>query len=199
MNNALPPLGVPPYQYYRSTTPSTLGMLSIVFGSLIAATSAFGLAAGKQLGSMMQHSGSQAEAYDRFISETHTVSMVQSSVFLIMSLALIYIGVGQRKYMHWALGATKKWAVVGLAFLVINLIMTLAVVSPAMDRFIADISHGLGTDIPMGGMMKVGSFMGVVLYAAFPIVLLSSFRKPQNVIAMDQPPAGVPTATVVKS
>jgi uncharacterized membrane protein (DUF485 family) len=182
-------------QMYRSNTPKTLGVLSIVFGSIIAAMSAIGLAAGKQFGSMVQAHGNEA-AFDRFIAETHAVSVLQSTAMLVMSLLLIYIGTGQRKYMRWASGASVKWGIAALVYLVVNAIVQFTVVMPALDRFMTEISHA-NIDVPVGAIMKVSQFIGLAMYAAYPIVMISAFRKPHNIASMDQPPPTMPTATVV--
>jgi hypothetical protein len=123
--------------------------------------------------------------------------VVQGIVMSVMSLALIYIGVGQRKYQRWAASASVKWGILALLWLVVYLVLQFVVVLPALDRFMDAISHGAMRDMPVGGMMKFGAFLGMAMYAPYPIILIAVFRKPQNIAAMDQP--SLPTATVVKS
>jgi hypothetical protein len=190
-------MGYPPPMPRKSGTPRTLGMLSIIFGSIIGAMSLFNLVAGKQLGLMMQPTSSQKELFERFTDEVHTVSMVQGAVMLVMSIVLIYIGTGQRKYMRWAAGASVKWGIVALLYLVANAVIQFTVVIPATNRLMESISHGGLASVPMGGIMKFAAFLGIAMYAAFPIILISAFRKPHNIAAMDQP--SLPTATVVSS
>ncbi len=185
----------PNMQMYPSSTPRTLGMLSIIFGALISALSAVNLLVGQQLGTMLQAPAGHREDLERFAAETHSLSMFQGSVMLVMSLALIYIGVGQRKYMRWAVGATIKWSIAALVYLLVQAVLQLVYMVPAMDRFLDAVSHGGHMLVPIGPMMKVGMLVGVAMYAAFPIILIASFRKPHIAAAMNQPT--FPTATVV--
>ncbi len=157
--------------------------------------SLFSLVAGKQLGSMMQTKASQREAFERYMGEIHSVSLLQSAVMLVMSVILIYIGLGQRKYMRWAAGASVKWGVAALLYLVAILIVQFVVVLPALDRFMQEVSQGLGAQLPMGGIMKVSLFLGLAFYAPFPIILIVAFRKPNTLAAMDQPT--LPVATLL--
>jgi hypothetical protein len=195
MNPRLP-LGPHGYPVPKPAAPRTLGTLSIIFGSIVGAMSLFSLVAGKQLGSMMQTTGSQKAAFEQYMSEIQTVSMVQSGVMLVMSLALVWLGLGQRRYQRWAAAASVKWGVLALGYLVMMLIVQFVVVVPALDRFMAAISHGMGAQLPMGGIMKISLFLGLAFYAPFPIILILQFRKPKNLEAMNEPQ--LPTATVVR-
>ncbi len=183
-------------QQYRSGTPRTLGLLSMIFGGIVAVMSFFGLVAGSQFGGMMQTTASQKEYFDVYMAQTHTVAVAQSAVMLLMSVILIFIGNAQRKYLRWAVGATVKWSLAGLVYLVLNAIVQFVVVMPALDRFIASISHGGLESLPMGGIMKFSALIGIAMYAAYPLVMLSAFRKPHNIASMDQPALPTATATV---
>ena len=195
MNPAYSPAGYGMHQQYRSGTPRTLGLLSIIFGSIVAVMSFFGLVAGTQVGGMMQTTASQKEYFDIYMEQTHTVAVAQSAIMLLMSIILIYVGTGQRKYMRWAVGATMKWSIAGLVYLLANAVVQFTVVMPALDRFVASISHGGLESLPMGGIMKFSALIGIAMYAAYPLVMIAAFRKPQNVASMDQP--AIPTATAL--
>jgi hypothetical protein len=196
-----PPPGYPPPGYgyppgyapppTKSTTPRTLGTLSIVFGALIAFLSLIGLVAGKQFGSMMRVQPSQRDAFNAYLHEVHGASMAISTLMLVMSLILVAVGIGQRGYRRWAVQASVAWGIAALVVLVINAVVQFTVMIPALDRFIAAITHGGRIVVPMGGIMKVSAIMGLVFYAPFPIILISAFRKAANVTAMDQPPLPV--------
>lgn len=185
------PYGYPPM---KSSTPRTLGLLSMIFGGLVTATSLFGLLAGKQLGTFSVQP-SQREAFDRYLQEIHGYSMVQAAIMLVMSVALFYIGTGQRSYKRWAAGASVKWAIAAFAVLVFNVIGTVVWVMPAMEHLMQNLPHGRVDTGPIAAGMKIGMVVGLGAYLPYPIVLLSAFRKPEVVAAMDQPPA-LPVAEV---
>jgi hypothetical protein len=183
----------PPYATYKPAAPRTLGTLSIVFGSIVAALSVFGLLAGTQLGTMMQPDGTQREAFERYSAHIHWVGQANNLALLAMSILLIYIGRGQRSYARWAASASVKWALAGLGWLAVTVVLHFVVVAPALDEFVTSISHHLN-GVPMGGIMKFGALLGYLFYAPYPIILLVTFRKPHIVAAMSEP--SLPTAIV---
>jgi hypothetical protein len=184
---------MPPYSNLKPGAPRTIGTLSLVFGSIVAALSLFGLVAGTQLGMMMQPDGSQRDAFERYSAEIHWVGQANNLALLAMSVLLIYISRGQRSYARWAAAASVKWGVAGLAWLVITVVLHFIVVAPAMDEFVAAIGNRFN-GVPMGGIMKFGALIGYAFYAPYPIILLVTFRKPHIVAAMSEPP--LPTAIV---
>jgi len=183
--------GPPP----RSTTPKTLGTLSMVFGGIVAFLNLINLAIGKQLGGFSQVNADQKEAYDHFLSEVHGTTMALASMMLVMSIALFVIGTGQRGYKKWAAPASVVWGVLALVCLLVNLIVQLTVVMPALDRFIETISHG-NMPLPIGTIMKVSAVFGLAFYAPYPIVMIVSFRKPDVLAAMGGPATENPAANV---
>jgi hypothetical protein len=184
---------LPPYPNFKPSAPRTLGTLSIVFGSIVGVFSLFGLLAGTQLGMMMQPDGSQREAFERYTSEIHGVGLANNAAFLVMSLVLLYIGTGQRKYARWAGAASVKWGMAALCWLAVFAVFHFTVVMPAMDRYLGAISHQLN-GMPLGGIMKFSSVLAIAIYAPYPIILIATFRKPHIVAAMSEP--SLPTAIV---
>ncbi len=178
--------GYAPMPPQRSTTPRTLGTLSMVFGGLVVATSLFGLLTSGRVGSFMHVDASQQPAFDRYVDEIHTPSMIVSATMLVMSIWLFVIGTGQRAYKRWAVKQSLAWGAVAILVVIGNFIVQLTVIMPALDRFIDAISHG--ASVPASGAMKFGIVLGVGFYVPYPIVMLTSFRKPHIVEAMDQPP-----------
>ena len=168
----------------RSTTPKTMGTLSMVFGGIVTVTSGLGLALGKQIGQFSQVNESQKEAFDAYLREIHGTSMALSAMMLVMSIALFVIGTGQRGYKKWAIKASQVWGAVALVCLLVNLTVQITVILPALDRFIERISHG-GVKLPIGGIMKVSTVIGVLFYAPYPIIMITAFRKPEVKAAMD--------------
>jgi hypothetical protein len=182
-----------PHPMMKPSAPRTLGTLSIVFGSIVAVFSGFGVLFGTTLGGMMQPSGIQREAFERYSADIHTVSFANNLAMFVMSLLLIYIGGGQRKYAPWARTASVKWGLAALGWLMVFGIVTCTVVFPAMERFVAEIAgqlHG----VPMGGIMKFSMLFVLVLYGPYPIILITAFRRPHIVAAMSEP--SLPTAIV---
>lgn len=179
-----PPGMVPPGygQPVRPSSPKTLGVLSIVFGSLAAAGTLFGLVTSG--GSVFRPSGVSSAAWRHYLDQVGTVTMIMSAVMLAMSVALIVIGAGQRGYKRWAGKASVWWALAGLVILAIQLVVNLTVVAPAMERVFADLPRMARETANAAG--KVSAFLALALYVPYPIILLVTFRKPAVVAAMDQ-------------
>jgi hypothetical protein len=176
-----------PYAYgnqpRRPGAPGTLGILSIIFGSLITFTSLLGIA-GKQLGAAIQATERSRDAFEQFSSETHGWSVGLACLMGAMSIALLFIGIGQRGYKRWAARASVTWGAVALVVLVAQAVIQFTVMMPAMEHFMASLPNP--ADMPIGPMMKVSAFIGLLFYTPYPIILIVCFRKPHIVAAMQQ-------------
>ena len=177
----------------KSSSPRTLGTLSMVFGGIVAAFSLLNLVAGNAFANMVDHSHIRKESWERYMSDIHGASMAMAAVMLVMSASLFYIGMGQRGYQRWATRASVWWGIAAIVVLAAQLVVNLSVVVPAMDRLLDGMANQRLRDT-MGAGMKVGVFGGLLFYLPYPIVMIVAFRKQANVDAMDQPP--LPTATV---
>jgi hypothetical protein len=168
--------------------PKILGVLSIVFGSIVAAFSVYGVfsSGGGGLRFTEGLPPRAIEALDRFVAETRVASTIQSGAFLIMSLALIWIGMQQRKYREVAVKASIVWGAIALVVLVAATFQQMFVFAPAMERFMDTLAEYGAPNIYAGGMGKLISFLSLVLYAPYPIVLIVTFRKPQIVGVMKE-------------
>lgn len=158
-------------------------MLSIVFGALVAVFSLVGILGNR--GGGFRPDGISSRAWERYLDQIGTVSIALSALMLAMSIALIVIGTGQRRYKRWATKATMMWSAAALLFLVVQLIVNLTVMGPAMERVFADLGNSMVRDTALR-FVKIGMFMSLVMYAPYPIVMLVAFRKPATVAAMDQ-------------
>jgi len=167
----------------RTNAPRTIGILSIIFGSIISITSLLGIF-GRQLGASMQATSSAREAFEQFSAEVHTWSVAIACVMMAMSLSLVFIGIGQRGYRRWAARASVMWGAIALLVLVAQTVIQFTVMMPAMEHFVESMPHAV--DMPMGGIMKVSAVIGLLFYAPYPIILIVCFRKPNIVAAMDQ-------------
>lgn len=195
-----PPPGWQPYPYppvpQRSQTPRTLGTLSIVFGALTGIMSLIQLAAGKQLTGMGKPPG-HAGAWERYTDAVAGFTATSAVVYLIMSAALVWIGLGQRGYKRWAIRASIVWSVVGLLVLVGLTVAQLLIVHPAMQELLRQLG-----DTPFARTMSLTATVGMVVglgsYVPYPIILLIAFRRPHNVAAMTEGDPPVPPATALR-
>ena len=175
---------VPPgYGPPRPTSPKTLGVLSIVFGSLVALFSLFGAIVNR--GGGFKPQGISTGAWQRYLDEIATAAIAMSTLLAAMSIALIVIGVGQRGYKRWAGKASVVWALAALAFLAVQAVVNFAVMIPAMERVFADLPSAAVRSTATGAV-KIGVFVSLAFYLPYPIILLVTFRKPATVAAMDQ-------------
>jgi hypothetical protein len=168
-----------------------MGILSIVFGSLVGLFSLFGLlGTGMMMGMGMPTGGEAAgfdQTYENFLEVARVPNLINGVLMVGMSIALVAIGIGQVKYRRWAAQASVIWGAAALVVLVILATVQFTMVAPAMERLFADLA---ATDPEMPELSGFGSMMGVMgvfslaLYLPYPILMIVFFRKPPVVEAM---------------
>lgn len=184
-----------PYAYPQSyapqppSAPRTLGLLSIIFGSVVGAFSFFGLIGGSAgLAGMMlrgmPNTGSMSAMQD-YLEAIRVPSMIHSLVFVAMSAWLLALGVGQRRYRAWAARQSVLWGVLGLVAIAGVCVMQFAVIGPAAERMFAEMSHHARMTGGVGAITRMATLLGLAFYLPYPIIMIVTFRKPDIVAAMN--------------
>jgi hypothetical protein len=170
----------------RPGGPKVLGVLSIIFGSLITLSSLVGILFADAFRPKGIFVGEHVErAFADFYAATHTVSMLQGAVFLILSIALIVIGTGQLGYKAWARRASVTWSVIAFVVLAGAFFVYLLVTGPATARMMDTMRQDMGGVPNMGGFIGgAASVLMLVFYAPYPIILLVSATRPATIAAM---------------
>ena len=171
--------------------PKVLGILSIVFGGIVALFTLFNVVAGASpdfgsMGGTMGGFDSAAvvEAEEQFAEETRTTSLISGLLNLVMAVSLIFIGIGQFKYKKWAAPASVKWGIVALLVLVVDAVIQFTVTLPAMEELFTRLMAA-EPDLPdVRGVIKAASVVPLLLNLPYPIILITIFRKPKVVAAM---------------
>jgi hypothetical protein len=101
-----------------------------------------------------------------------------------MSIWLIILGVGQRRYRVWAAGQSVGWGVIALVILIGVVVVHLTVIGPAAGRMIAAITRHSDVPSSLGSFMTLAGLGGVIFYAPYPIILIVALRKPAIAGAM---------------
>jgi hypothetical protein len=177
-------------------TPVTLGILSMIFGGLVALYSGFNLVFSSFSGSLMSSMGQMAASAPRkpgqpdptllFNKMGEVMKTIQPYTQALMggkvlfSIALIIIGYGLYKRMRWARTGSLAWSGLALLFLVAELIVTIGVIQPRVNAVMHDFFGSLPHGDPGVAMMQAmqGSqsvitvAVNLVLYAPYPILLL---------------------------
>jgi hypothetical protein len=122
----------------------------------------------------------------------YTAFGLQGVVFLVMSLFLLVVGIGQARYRRWARGQTMVWSTAALLVLAGVVVMNFMVIGPAYERMLEVMTKS----IPSGAMpvelssklsSMIGGSMGVgtlLMYAPYPIVMMIYFRRDSVKAAM---------------
>jgi hypothetical protein len=177
-------------------TPVTLGVLSMVFGGLIAAYSGLNLLFQTFSGSFMSSMGQLAASAPRkpgqpdpsvMLAKTaeaakaiapYTVALLIGK--LLFSLALIGIGYGLYKRLRWGRSGAIAWGALALIFLVAELIVTIGIVQPHMNAAVQEAFRAMPNGAPGAAMMQAmqGSqgvitvVVNLIFFAPFPVLLL---------------------------
>ncbi|HEX8951212.1 MAG TPA: hypothetical protein VF997_10545 [Polyangia bacterium] len=177
-------------------TPVTLGVLSMVFGGLVALYSGFNLLFQSFSGSFMSSMGQLVASAPRKPGQPdpsvmfaklgeavksiapYTTALLAGKV--LFSIALIVIGYGLYKRMRWSRSGAIGWGALALVFLAAELMVTIGVIQPHMNAAMQEVFRSMPNGDPGAAMMQAmqGSqgaitvVMNLVLYAPFPILLL---------------------------
>lgn len=178
----------PPPAAAPSPVPRTLGTLSLVFASLSIAGSVIGLLSAGLMSSLSQGSGlsdsRMGDAMARYMEAIRPITTVNTLIFVILSAALLFIGIGQRNHRAWARVWSIRWGIAALVALAVVLTLHFTFVSPALAEYARDLAGG-GTNMPMtGAFAQVTSLVSFALYVPFPIILIVSYRKPHIAASM---------------
>jgi hypothetical protein len=167
-------------------TPVVLGVLSIIFGSLTAVWSLGMLF----MGSLFQRIGeltanlpgqtelqrAQLEAANESFAQIDWYMKLTGVLYLVMSVALVVVGVGLYRRRVWARRATVMWALAGIAFTVVNTIFQIAWLQPHQREIQAAVfaRHGVTPTLELGaGAQVTMAIVSLLMYSAFPTVLLA--------------------------
>lgn len=174
---------VPPPSW-RPGAPRTLGILAVVFGWIVAVFSAMTMLNGGRVGSSSDDNF-PPEALTAFTDATRAASLGMGLILLVMSIALVMVGVGLRRYERWAGRAAARWSVGALVIVGAIAYVNGVVIGPAMATLFATATDA--ETVEMAGFMRWAGLASVVLYAPFPVVLIAFLRQPRFVAALDQP------------
>ncbi len=176
----------PPHGWLRPSAPRTLGMLAVVFGVSMASFSMLNLLGGGRV----QRDDRQFpdQAVDAFTAATRWATVGTSAIMVTMSLTLVVIGAGLRRYERWAGRSAQRWAI-GAALIVAALTyVNVAVVGPAASAlFAAAVDKDLREAAPMVRWM---AGLTPVFLLPFPVVLLVAVRRGPIAASLDQPRRG---------
>jgi hypothetical protein len=178
-------------------TPLTLGVLSMVFGGLVAAYSAFGLVFSSIGTSFMSNLGSVAATAPRrpgqpdptvmfarmteLMKELAPYNNAILAAKVLFSVALIVIGFGLYKRKRWGRSGAMAWGALALLELAGELIVRVGVIQPRVNAVLQEMFAASPNGAPPAAIMQaMGStqtsvtvILGLLFYAPFPIVLLA--------------------------
>jgi hypothetical protein len=176
---APPPVAVPPP---RSKAPRTLGIVSLVLGALVSLQSLVGALAGQALGMSMLRMPMIERVYgpgtiERYMERIGPATRLQSAIFLVLSLGLLLVGLGQLGYRAWARRWSVVWGVGALVALIPVAVIMVTVLGPAQAELMRSVAHRMGGP-DMSAMGVMSTVMSLFFYAPYPIILIVVFRRP---------------------
>jgi cytochrome bd-type quinol oxidase subunit 2 len=187
-----PPEELPPHQ--RSAAPKVFGVLSIIFSSVVLLGSALGLlgtvasSALEGMGNMVNDADKAAEINAMIgpMARVYRGLGLESLILFLMSALLLAIGIGQLRYRAWARRWSVYWAVAALACVVLLVVISMVIVSPAY----ADLLDALSRIKPPNGeapMPQMGALSGmvggvfaviaIIFYTPYPALMLLFFTR----------------------
>lgn len=173
--------GAPPPQTPRSGPGPTLGILSIIFGSLLVARHLLDLVSAASIESMPSMFGplltSLSPTARMPAEELRTLALSTAAIgglMILMSAALLVTGIGLLRKRPWAWQGSKIWAWIAFPALVVRLVIWHFGIAPATAAAIASV---LPSGIPAPRAQTMGfEDVWCVLLSAYPIVLLALLR-----------------------
>jgi len=166
-------------------TPVVLGTLSIIFGSLTGAWSLFTPMVGPLMQKMFAFTRN-LPGHDARFDASHEASLAvlgaqqgymltSAVIYVLMSAALVVIGVGLHRRRAWARRAGVGWGLLALAILVGFGIYSFGWMQPhsAELQHAAYAARGLPDPPRVAGAQGTAFVLSEMLYAVYPIVLLA--------------------------
>jgi hypothetical protein len=167
-------------------TPVVLGLLSIIFGTIVAVLSLLAMGMGSFIEKLSQFAASvpgqsemqraQLEASQASFAHMTSYLVVSSVFYVVMSISLVVVGVGLYRRRAWGRRAAVGWAIVGLALVVASFVFTVAWLQPHQLQWQREAYAARGLTPPFelaGAGGATLAFFGHLMYCAFPIVLLA--------------------------
>jgi hypothetical protein len=173
-------------------TPVVLGILNIIFGSLVACWALFGLlvqnsvkemtATFTKLMAMAPHRpgtpdpAAMMESMVKALEKLKPYQYAMSGGFLLLSLACIGVGYGLWKRQAWSRQAAVLWSIAALAFIPVQLWLQVGVVLPMTNEIMMESFKSAGMPTTMFEAMQgmqgaVTVVMGILFWAPYPIIL----------------------------
>jgi hypothetical protein len=177
-------------------TPRTLGILAIIFGSLIGLWSLIQLGLTSVSGSLMGNMAATGGLPHQPGQPDPAVFMAKMQEMMkqlapytyglltgrfLFSVALVVIGVGLYKQRRWGRSGAIAWGGLALLFLVAEISINVGIIQPRTTALVQQMFAGLPNAdqmAPMMNMMKsmqggATVFLSLLFYAPFPIVMLA--------------------------
>ena len=170
-----------------SSIPRTMGILSIVFGGLVALSDLFNLAGGAAFrGAFLPRMPQGQQLPPHFLEVTQRIvpyQQTQEGVMLIMSLALLIIGIGLVKFREAARKAAVAWSIVAFPVLGFRAWMAETRIWPLEQQLLRDMPSIMrsqpGANAPPFNVEQLTStlahgalFGSLAVLAIFPALLL---------------------------
>jgi hypothetical protein len=182
---------LPPHQ--RSGAPKVFGVLSIIFSSVVLLGSALGLL-GTLASSALAGAGNMVPDADKAaelnamlapMARVYQGLGLESLILFLMSVLLLAIGIGQLRYRAWARRWSVYWAVAGLACVVLLVVISMVIVSPAYAALLDALSRikpPNGEQMPQLGALSgmvggVFAVIAIILYTPYPALMLLFFTR----------------------
>lgn len=150
----------------RSAIPKVIGILMIIFGS-------FGILSGL----INMAGGFGNDAILRGLPEYQTLkslNLVLGLVSLGQGVFQLYAGIRCVGYKANAPTLAKAYAILGMVIVVVNIVITMVIISPMMERAFAGLGGSMkGMGSAIGGFTMILSLLGF----AWPIVILALMSK----------------------
>lgn len=188
-------------------TPVTLGVLSITFGALTALGSVFTFFLGPMFEKLFSFTRAiapqsplqtaQMEAAEAVLKAQNPYTQASAAVYVVMSVALIVIGIGLYKRRPWARRGAIGWAALALVELVGNGVFSFVWFQPHLREVQRAVyaAHGLAMPFGTSPAFTGGTVLfSLFIYAAFPTVLLALLGRPSAAADFVSAPAATSRA-----
>jgi hypothetical protein len=170
-----------------SKAPKILGILSIIFGGLVAAWSPLSfflksmMKGLTQMASTMPHAPGMRDpmidlqAAEAVVDAMYGYAVAVAIMYFVMSMTLVVAGAGLLKRKTWGRKLAIGWAALALVIIVAQLVSHFAYVAPLQDSVRQAFYAAHHALPPPGDPGKMGQIMvvpGLLFYAVYPVVLL---------------------------